>query len=176
MIVEPRLLSKGNDATAMMYQPGSEGRRVYVACSRRNPFYDSVVKTVQGSGWDVYDFKHPPSGPAFNFGEVDAKWYDWTTWQFMNKLRHPRVTSAYDDDKQALDEADYGILVLPSLSGAYARAGYLLGKGIPVLAYLPSTVTVEPDLMYKLFTLPPFGDIMQLLVGLRDLRPAHEHT
>ena len=46
-------------------------RRIYVASSWRNVYYEGIVKALREAGHEVYDFRNPPSGdPGFKWGNV----------------------------------------------------------------------------------------------------------
>jgi hypothetical protein len=123
---------------------------IYVASSWRNEYYPEVVAKLRETGFDVYDFRNPPSGdPGFKWGSIDPGFMDWTPSQYRNMLRHPKAERQFHNDIEAMEACDACVLVLPCGRSAHTEAGWFAGKGKRVLAYIPEKQ--EPELMYKLF-------------------------
>ena len=62
--------------------------RIYVASSWKNEYYPEVVLRLRESGFDVYDFRNPPSGGnGFHWQDVSDKWLDWTPVEFFGNVR-----------------------------------------------------------------------------------------
>lgn len=124
--------------------------RIYVASSWRNKYYPEVVETLRKAGHDVYDFRNPPHGGAgFHWTDIDENAASWKFGQYVVGLRHPKAERQFQNDLQALYQADTCVLVLPSGRSAHLEAGWCAGRGKKVIAYIPEMV--EPELMYKLF-------------------------
>ena len=52
-------------------------RKIYVASSWRNGYYPDVVAKLREAGYDVYDFRNPPSGdPGFKWSSVSEEYID----------------------------------------------------------------------------------------------------
>ena len=63
---------------------------IYVASSWRNEHYPEVVTQLREAGFDVYDFRNPPSGdPGFKWGNVDPSYMEWTPQKYRDMLMHP---------------------------------------------------------------------------------------
>ena len=123
---------------------------IYVASSWRNEYYPEVVAKLRETGFDVYDFRNPPSGdPGFKWGSIDPGFMDWTPSQYRNMLRHPKAERQFHNDIEAMEACDACVIVLPCGRSAHTEAGWFAGKGKRVLAYIPEKQ--EPELMYKLF-------------------------
>ena len=134
--------------------------RIYVASSWRNEYYPEVVQKLRDSGFDVYDFRNPPSGDeGFHWCNVSDKWLDWTPEEYRDNLMHPLAERQFGNDIKAMESCDICVLVLPCGRSAHTEAGWFAGKGKKVIAYIPTKQ--EPELMYKLFD--------GLAVSLNDL-------
>ena len=124
--------------------------RIYVASSWRNEYYPEVVQKLRDSGFDVYDFRNPPSGDeGFHWCNVSDKWLDWTPEEYRDNLMHPLAERQFGNDIKAMESCDICVIVLPCGRSAHTEAGWFAGKGKKVIAYIP--IKQEPELMYKLF-------------------------
>lgn len=128
-----------------------EVNKIYVASSWRNSYYPGVVAALRKEGFDVYDFRNPPSGdPGFHWVDVDAHCGDWTPKEYQKGLQHPLAERQFANDIEAMQSCDACVLVLPCGRSAHTEAGWFAGQGKKVIAYIPEKI--EPELMYKLFT------------------------
>ena len=126
-------------------------RKIYVASSWRNEFYEDVVSSLRAAGHDVYDFRNPPSGDeGFKWSCVAEDYMDWAPQEYRKQLMHPKAVRQFDNDIRAMESCDVCVLVLPCGRSAHTEAGWFAGQGREVYAYIP--VRQEPELMYKLFT------------------------
>lgn len=129
---------------------GQAMKKIYVASSWRNKqLQQGVVMTLRSAGHQVYDFIHPPNKAAgFHWSQIHKDWQKWTPQAYRKALEHPLAVEGFASDKEALDWADTGILVMPCGRSAHLEIGYLSGQGKPcaVLAVEP----MEPELMVKL--------------------------
>ena len=126
-------------------------RKIYVASSWRNEFYEDVVSSLRAAGHDVYDFRNPPSGDeGFKWCCVAEDYMDWAPQEYRKQLMHPKAVRQFDNDIRAMESCDVCVLVLPCGRSAHTEAGWFAGQGREVYAYIP--VRQEPELMYKLFT------------------------
>lgn len=123
---------------------------IYVASSWRNEHYPQVVKGLRDEGFDVYDFRNPPSGDlGFKWSSIDAEYMEWTPQQYRDMLQHPKAVRQFDNDIKAMEACDVCVLVLPCGRSAHTEAGWFAGREKRVFAYIPEKQ--EPELMYKLF-------------------------
>lgn len=124
--------------------------KIYVASSWRNEFYPEVVERLREAGFDVYDFRNPPSGDeGFHWYNVSEHWLDWTPVEYRDNLKHPLAERQFRNDIIAMGSCDACVLVLPCGRSAHTEAGWFAGKGRKTIAYIP--IKQEPELMYKLF-------------------------
>lgn len=125
--------------------------KIYVASSWRNEYYPDVVKALREAGYDVYDFRNPPSGEGgFKWSNIDENYMDWTPEQYREQLENnPLVQKQLMNDIEAMKSCDTCVLVLPCGRSAHTEAGWFAGAGRKVLVYMPCKQ--EPELMYKLF-------------------------
>lgn len=142
-------------------------RRIYVASSWRNQYQDVVVNLLRGVGHEVYDFKNPPTASGFSWREIEPNWSEWDTNQYRKLLTsHPRCAEGFKSDKDALDWADTGVLLLPCGRSAHLEAGYLSGQRKPVIVQIPTPEKIEPELMYLLCT--------RIVISMHELLEAVE--
>lgn len=140
--------------------------KIYVASSWRNDHQQTVVKALRNVGHDVYDFKHPTQGDAgFHWSEIDPNWANWTTQQYRDALRHKYASFGFNRDFDAMKASDACVLVLPCGRSAHLEAGWMKGAGKKVFAYIPSGITIEPELMYKMLDGIAY-DIREILTWL----------
>lgn len=124
--------------------------KIYVASSWRNEFYAGVVERLRAEGFDVYDFRNPPSGDeGFKWSNVDANYMEWTPEEYRNQLMNEKAVRQFGNDLEAMNSCDACVLVLPCGRSAHTEAGWFAGRGRKVIAYIPTKQ--EPELMYKLF-------------------------
>lgn len=125
--------------------------KIYVASSWRNEYYPEVVMKLREAGFDVYDFRNPPSGDeGFHWNNVSDKWLDWTPEEYRDNLKHPLAERQFKNDIEAMKSCDACVMVLPCGRSAHAEAGWFAGIGKKTIAYIPTKQ--EPELMYKLFS------------------------
>ena len=104
--------------------------KIYVASSWRNEYYPKVVMKLRETGFDVYDFRNPPSGDeGFHWHNISDKWLDWTPEEYIDNLKHPLVERQFKNDIEAMESCDACVLVLPSGRSAHTEAGWFSGKG-----------------------------------------------
>lgn len=124
---------------------------IYVASSWRNEFYPEVLIKLREVGFQVYDFRNPPSGdPGFKWSSVSEDFMEWSPKKYREMLKHPKAERQFDNDIMAMEACDACVLVLPCGRSAHTEAGWFAGRGKKVLAYIPEKQ--EPELMYKLFS------------------------
>ena len=124
---------------------------IYVASSWRNEYYPKVVLRLREAGFQVYDFRNPPSGDlGFKWGSIDPDYMDWLPEKYREMLMHPKAEKQFGNDVKAMEACDACVLVLPCGRSAHTEAGWFAGRGKKVLVYLPEKQ--EPELMYKIFS------------------------
>lgn len=124
--------------------------RIYVASSWRNRYQPEVVEALRSEGFDVYDFRNPPTRSGFAWSDIDPDWQKWNTTQYVEALRHPVAIAGFNSDMDALRACDAVVLVLPSGRSAALEAGWACGAGKPVYVYQPEPC--EPELMLAMCT------------------------
>lgn len=136
--------------------------RLYIASSWRNQYYPETVERLRAAGFDVYDFRNPPTGHGFKWSMVDENYMDWTPSEYRKQLKgSPLAKQQFRNDIEAMESCDACVLVLPCGRSAHTEAGWFAGRGKKVVAYLPEKV--EPELMYALFT-----DVCDSIDGVID--------
>lgn len=140
-------------------------RRIYVASSWRNTWYEGVVMRLSQEH-EVYDFRHPqPGNNGFSWAEIDPDWEDWTTAQYVAALQNPRAREGFALDMNGAGWADTCVLVLPCGRSAHLEAGWCAGQGKQLYIYVPTPQ--EPELMYLLAD-GVYGSLDALLERLRN--------
>src|SRR5690349_9841863 len=103
-------------------------RRIYIASSWRNQYQPAVVFALRDAGHEVYDFRNPaPGNHGFHWSEIDQAWQGWKSDAYLRALAHPIAKVGFINDFGAMQEADTGVLVLPSGRSAHLEAGYFVG-------------------------------------------------
>lgn len=121
--------------------------KIYLASSWRNILQPAIVHMLRRCGHDVYDFRNPaPDQNGFNWREIDPNWENWTPAEYRDALRHPIALKGYQFDKQALDDCDACVLLLPSGRSASWEFGYACGQGKEAAVIMLEAC--EPELMY----------------------------
>lgn len=148
---ELRTTKSWEEAVAHGDKPDIRRRRIYVASSWRNTYYPEVVSRLREAGFDVYDFRNPPSGdPGFHWTDVSPDCMEWTPAEYKAHLVHPLAERQFHNDIEAMSGCDACVLVLPCGRSAHTEAGWFAGRGKTVVAYVPERI--EPELMYRLFS------------------------
>lgn len=148
-------------------------RRIYLASSWRNPYYENVLRLLRDLGHEVYDFRVPRSGGPVS-DETPEKGFAWTetdsTWgtitpdildRYKAMLAHPVAKRGFESDYAAMRWADTCVLLLPCGRSAHLEAGWMVGSGRLLLVFMPPAVeqtdgetklawSFEPELMYLL--------------------------
>lgn len=125
-------------------------KKVYVASSWRNEHQQEVVQKLREVGYEVYDFKHPQGEAGFKWSNIDENWQKWSMQEYKKALNHPYAQFGFNRDFDAMKEADICVLCLPCGRSAHLEAGWMKGAGKRVVAYIPPTEKIEPELMYGL--------------------------
>ena len=125
--------------------------KLYIARSWRNPYYPEVVTKLREAGFEVKDFRNPPTVHGFKWLMVSEDYMEWTPAEYREQLQtNPLARQQFANDIEAMRSCDACVLVLPCGRSAHTEAGWFAGNGNKVIAYLPEKV--EPELMYGLFT------------------------
>lgn len=126
--------------------------KIYLASSWQNKEYDQVLNTLRLEGYETYDFKHPENKELSNFDweKLDKEYNKWTCSDFKKALNHPEAIKAFQKDFQAMQEADFCVLLLPCGRSAHSEAGWMKGKGKKVFI-LDLSENPKPELMYRMY-------------------------
>lgn len=80
---------------------------IYVASSWRNQFYQEVVEKLREKGFDVYDFRNPPSGdPGFKWSSISENYTEWSPQQYRDMLQHNKAVRQFHNDIEAMEACD----------------------------------------------------------------------
>lgn len=124
--------------------------KIYLASSWRNQHQQSLVKELRLLGYEVYDFKHPNGDPGFRWDKIEEKWQDWSMKEYREALKADYAQFGFNRDLDAMKAADICVLCLPCGRSAHLEAGWMKGAGKKVIAFIPPSETIEPELMYGL--------------------------
>ena len=124
--------------------------KIYLASSWRNQYQQSLVKELRLLGYEVYDFKHPNGDPGFRWDKIEEKWQDWSMKEYREALKADYAQFGFNRDFDAMKAADICVLCLPCGRSAHLEAGWMKGAGKKVIAFIPLSETIEPELMYGL--------------------------
>lgn len=126
--------------------------KIYLASSWQNKEYEQVLNTLRLEGYETYDFKHPENKELSNFDweKLDKEHNKWTCSDFKKALNHPETIKAFQKDFQAMQEADFCVLLLPCGRSAHSEAGWMKGKGKKVFI-LDLSENPKPELMYRMY-------------------------
>lgn len=143
-------------------------RKIYLASSWRCADQPRVLALLRDAGHEVYDFRNPaPGNTGFAWSAIDPDWLGWEPAAFAKLLEHPVAQAGFALDRDALDECDTCVLLLPCGRSAHLEAGYAAGQGKPTIFYL-SPDRFEPELMYLLGTgcVTTDDELLSMLAGL----------
>jgi hypothetical protein len=103
-------------------------KRVYIASSKRNPFYSGVVIRAREAGYKVHDWSDPP----FHWGAVDPNYQDWSLDKYVAALRRSAGRDHFDAYMRAIAECDACVALLPAGTDTHAEAltACMVGKPI----------------------------------------------
>ncbi|MBO7625442.1 MAG: hypothetical protein J6S82_09110 [Bacteroidales bacterium] len=124
--------------------------KIYLASSWRNQHQRSLVNELRLLGYEVYDFKHPNGDPGFRWDKIEEKWQDWSMKEYREALKADYAQFGFNRDFDAMKAADICVLCLPCGRSAHLEAGWMKGAGKKVIAFIPPSETIEPELMYGL--------------------------
>ena len=124
--------------------------KIYLASSWRNQYQQSLVNELRILGYEVYDFKHPNGDPGFRWDKIEEKWQDWSMKEYREALKADYAQFGFNRDFDAMKAADICVLCLPCGKSAHLEAGWMKGAGKKVIAFIPPSETIEPELMYGL--------------------------
>lgn len=125
-----------------------EALKIYTASSWRNIHYGGIVRLLLKEGYEVYDFRNPPTDSTFNWEQIDPNWEKWSVDKFVYGIHHPAAEKGWRSDLTGMQWADVGILIMPCGRSAHMEAGYFFGAGKPLLIYMPETD--RPELSYRM--------------------------
>lgn len=137
----------GTERLAVAPQP-----TVYVIGSLRGSQVPTVAIELRKWGYDAFDDWYA-AGP-----EADDKWQAYEQARgrtYAEALQGYAAGHVFAFDKEHLDRADAGVLVLPAGKSGHLELGYLAGRGTPTFV-LFAEVPERWDVMYQ-FSMPCFG-------------------
>ena len=141
--------------------------KIYLASSWQNKEYEQVLNTLRLEGYETYDFKHPENKELSNFDweKLDKEHNKWTCSDFKKALNHPETIKAFQKDFQAMQEADFCVLLLPCGRSAHSEAGWMKGNGKKVFI-LDLSENPKPELMYRMYD-EYLTEIMELIERIK---------
>lgn len=125
-------------------------KKIYVASSWRNEHQEILVNQLREMEYDVYDYKHPNGDAGFMWSNIDEDWQNWSMEEYRENLKNDYAQFGFNRDFDAMKDADICVLCLPCGRSAHLEAGWIKGAGKKVIAYIPSGVIIEPELMYNM--------------------------
>lgn len=128
--------------------PGlSKPKRIYLIGSLRNPKVPETAAALRQTGHDVYDDWYA-AGP-----EADDYWqrYEKARGRGMDAALHDGLASHYtfSADKEQLDRADVGVLLMPAGKSGHLELGYIIGRGKPGYVLFLDGEPERWDVMYR---------------------------
>ena len=135
---------------------------IYLIGSLRNDRIIPLGNAIRELGIDVHDDWHSAGPEADDYWLTDQKLKGLT---YKEALAGPAAQFVFNFDKEFLDRADAGVLVLPAGKSAHLEAGYLIGWRKPVFVLFDK----EPDrwdVMYN-FAKDVFFSVDDLIVELK---------
>lgn len=141
--------------------------KIYLASSWQNKEYEQVLNTLRLEGYETYDFKHPENKElsSFDWEKLDKKCNRWSCSDFKKALNHPETIKAFQKDFQAMQEADFCVLLLPCGRSAHSEAGWMKGNGKKVFI-LDLSENPKPELMYRMYD-EYLTEIMELIEHIK---------
>ena len=126
--------------------------KIYLASSWKNKEYEQVLNTLRLEGYETYDFKHPENKElsSFDWENLDKECDSWNCSDFRKALNHPETIKAFNKDFQAMQEADFCVLLLPCGRSAHSEARWMKGNGKKVFI-LDLSENPKPELMYRMY-------------------------
>ncbi len=101
--------------------------KIYLIGSLRNKYIPTIANEIEEkTGHEVFDDWFAP-GPR-----ADDHWKEYETARgrsYAEALKGYAATHIYAFDKHHLDNADIGVLILPSGKSCHLELGYLIGQG-----------------------------------------------
>lgn len=144
---------------------------IYVMGSLTSKRPMEVAAALRREGHDVFDdwhATHPLTDTAWQTYEQDRGH------SFAEALRRPAAQNVFQFDKQWLDRADMGVLVLPAGKSGHLELGYLIGQGKPGFILLHGDPE-KWDVMYQ-FATGVAEDVEELLEMLTpNIRPKFKY-
>lgn len=125
--------------------------KCYVASSWRNSEYPDLVQRLREQQFEVLDWRNPsPGNHGFAWQQIDENWKAWGPTEYRLRLSHKIAVDGFTSDYHFMEQADICILLLPCGKSAHLEAGWFIGMQKPTYILLEDSLTVEPELMYKL--------------------------
>lgn len=122
-------------------------RRIYMASSWRNEFYNNTLQLLLRNDFLVHDWRDPST--AFKWSQANMPTDPTAEEQRQILIGNARCSQGFLADFRGMQWANTCILLLPSGRSAHLEAGWCKGAGKHCVVYLRDGE--EPDLMNLLF-------------------------
>lgn len=123
-------------------------RKIYVATSWRNPYYEDFCRLLRLHGHEIFDWRNEAT--AFHWSDIDEGYKDWDAADFVFNLTSDTesIKKGFIKDLNGLLWCDTCIMLLPCGKSAHLELGFASGamKETMILTIDPQ----EPELMYLL--------------------------
>jgi len=139
---------------------------IYLIGSLRNPEVPIIANRLRAAGHNVFDDWYA-AGP-----EADDYWRKYELARghtYKQALNGYAAKNVFDFDKQHLDMAEYGVLVLPAGRSGHLELGYLIGRGRQGFILLDNDYIGENarfDVMYRHATV--VSTVEELIESLKN--------
>lgn len=131
-------------------------KRIYLASSWRNERQPLMVLLLREAGHLVYDFRNPPNGSGFSWGEIGLE-RPCRADDYRHAINtHPRAAQGFMSDFNAMRWADTCVLLLPCGRSAHLELGWMAGAGKRTI--IVTQDGEEPELMALLASEIVIGD------------------
>jgi hypothetical protein len=125
---------------------GDKKKHYYIIGSLRNPYVPELEKSIIKNCPTVKPFAEW-HGAGSEADDAFKEYHNGLGRSFREALLSPAARHIFEFDKHHLDRCDGAILLMPSGKSCHLEAGYMVGKGKPVLALYPDG---EPEGRYDI--------------------------
>lgn len=124
-------------------------KRIYLATSWKNPYYQDYLADLVRAGYEVYDFRDP--NYKFTWVGVDPNVKDWPPRHYAYTIKnHPECQRGFKRDYEALEWCDTVIALHPFGKSASWELGWATGAKKKTILHFPYGTTLggDPELMF----------------------------